>query len=100
MAVKILRKIDEVILTYDLRLHQFDIGIQDTKIVDNRGSYYPLLELNIGGKSQRQELIERIEALNVEVKNDRIISKKHFRAIIDAYAEFVKRNIDEIMNHS
>lgn len=90
----------KIILNYDLRLHRFDVGIQSTKNMDEYGLYYPLLELNIGGKSQRQELIDRIEALNVEVENDRIISKKHFCAILDAYAEFVKRNIDEIMTQS
>ena len=84
----------QIALSYDLRQHRFDVGIRDIK---GSNDYLPLLEMNIGNKTQKKELIDMLNTLYHEIDTDWTISKKHFCEIVNAYAEFVKRNISAVM---
>ena len=53
--------------------------------------------MNIGNKTQKKELIDMLNTLYHEIDTDWTISKKHFCEIVNAYAEFVKRNISAVM---
>lgn len=79
----------QIVLSYDLRQHRFDVGIRDNK---GSNDYLPLLEMDVGNTTQKKELIDVLNALYREIEADRTISRKHFCEIVSAYAEFVKKH--------
>lgn len=82
------------ILTYDLRLHQFDVGIS----YKNNNSYIPLFEVEISNEICKQETLDKIKSVYLDAQKDWTITKKHFCTIIELYANFVNRNIDDILS--
>lgn len=89
----------QIVLSYDLRHHQFDVGIQDVKDLSNYTTYLPLLKIDVGDTIQKEKLIDALNAVYHETEADWTISKKHFCGIVNAYAEFVKNNLSAIMTH-
>lgn len=87
----------QITLSYDLRQHQFDVGIRDVKDSSNYTAYLPLLEMNVGDTIQKEKLIDALNVLYNEAEADWTISKKHFCGIVNAYAEFVKSNLSAIV---
>lgn len=89
----------QIVLSYDLRQHQFDVGIQDVKDLSNYTTYLPLLKIDVGDTIQKEKLIDALNAVYHETEADWTISQKHFCGIVNAYAEFVKNNLSAIMTH-
>ena len=48
---------------------------------------------------KKEKLIDALNVLYQEIEADRTISEKHFRGIVNAYAEFVKINLSAIMKY-
>ena len=84
-----------IILNYDLRTHQFDIGIVISK--NKHESYIPLFEVRISNEIYKQQTLNKIKSVYLSAQKDWTISKKHFCAIIDLYSEFLNQNIEEIL---
>lgn len=89
----------QIALSYDLRQHQFDIGIRDVKDSSNHTAYLPLLEMDVSDIIQKEKLIDTLNVLYHETESDWTISKEHFCGIVNAYAEFVKSNLSAIITH-
>lgn len=89
----------QIVLNYDLRQHQLDVGIRDVKDSNNYTAYLPLLEMDVGDKIQKEKLIDALNILYHETEADWTISTKHFCGIVNAYAEFIKSNLSAIMTH-
>jgi|LSQX01.1.fsa_nt_gb hypothetical protein len=88
----------QIVLSYDLRQHRFDVGIRNVKGSSNYdATYLPLLETDVGDTIQKEQLIDALNVLYHQAETDWTISKKHFSEIVNAYAEFVKNNLSAIL---
>lgn len=83
----------KVLLSYDLRTHQFDVGINIVNSADNPHSYIPLLEINFENELERRKLSDSIKKLYTESQNDWTFSKKHFTSTLDMYAGYLESHL-------
>lgn len=90
---------EQIILSYDFREHQFDVGIRNVNGSINYIAYSPLLEMDFGDAIGKGQLIDALNVLYHDAEKDCTTSKKHFYGIVNAYAKYVKNNLSEIMTY-
>lgn len=85
-----------IFLDYDLRTHRFEVDICIISKNNSNGSYMSILDMNIGNEYNKKETMQRINSVYKDAQKDWILSKEHFRSIVEIYAQFLKQNIDLI----
>ena len=84
--------------SYDYVEDDFDVYLFDTKYEGFFNFGVSILDAEIGTTNSRKKLKEAVQNLLIESKNGRGIRKKEFETITTLYANFVKENLDEILN--
>ena len=83
----------EIVLDYDLRTHQFEVGLMNIAKRD-KNAYLSIMEMDTLDEYSRNEVIKKIMTIYDNEERKWFFSKKSLNKIINIYAEFIKQNIE------
>jgi hypothetical protein len=88
-----------IIPGYDFREHDFSVYLRDVNNKNAFDLHVNILETKIGTLESRTKLEQSVKIVFIDSeKYKHGMPKKHFESIVTLYADFVKENLNDILN--